>query len=173
MEVSEATGKRRNLAEFRGKPVVLEWTSPSCPFVRAHYDGGNMQALQRWAAERDVVWLSVLSTHPSRGDYLASADAVKFNQGRKALPTALLMDPAGELGRRFGSRTTPHMFVIDSSGRLAYAGAIDDKPMFTLSKTGGPNAHNYVKAAVEDLLAGRKVATPQTRPYGCAVGYEG
>jgi hypothetical protein len=173
IEAIDATGKHRNLAEFRGKAVILEWTSPSCPFARAHYDGGNMQALQRWAAERGVVWLSVLSTHPSRGDYLAPADAVKFNQGRKASPTALLMDQTGELGRRFGARTTPHMFVIDSAGRLAYAGAIDDKPMFTLSKTGGPQAQNYVKAAVEDLLAGRKVATPQTRPYGCAVGYEG
>lgn len=173
VEAFDATGKRRTLAEFRGKPVVLEWTSPSCPFVRAHYDGGSMQALHRWAAERHVVWLSVLSTHPSRGDYLGPADAVKFNQGRQASPTALLMDPAGELGRRFGARTTPHMFVIDSSGRLAYAGAIDDKPMFTLSKTGGSSARNYVKAAVEDLLAGRKVAEPQTRPYGCAVGYAG
>jgi peroxiredoxin len=173
IEVTDATGKRRSLAEFRGKTVVLEWTSPSCPFVRAHYEGGTMQALQRWALERGVAWLSVLSTHPSRGDYLAAADALKFNQRRGASPTALLMDDGGELGRKFGARTTPHMFVIDAAGRLAYAGAIDDRPTFTLSKTGGADAKNHVKAALEDLLAGRKAATVRTRPYGCAVGYQG
>lgn len=170
-DVIDATGKRRTLAEFSGKVVVLEWTSPSCPFVGAQYNSGGMQATQRWSAERGVVWLSVLSTHPKRSDYLTPAKAQAFNLERNAAPAALLMDDNGEMGRAYGARTTPHMFVIAKDGTLAYLGAIDDRPSFFKAQVAG--AHNYVRAAIEDLLAGRKVSTPSTRPYGCSVGYEG
>lgn len=167
--VEDATGKRRTLEEFKGKIVVLEWTSPSCPFVRAQYASGKMQELQGWAKERGVVWLSVLSTHPARGDYLAPEKALAFNQGRKAQPTALLMDSTGQMGQAYGARNTPHMFVINSAGRLAYAGAIDSQP--TVDESVVPKSRNLVRAALDDLLAGKEVGNPRTTPYGCLVGY--
>lgn len=170
-EVTDTTGRKRTLAEFAGKPVVLEWTSNSCPFVRAQYDSGKMQEVQRWATGQGVVWLSVLSTHPSRGDFLAPAKADAFNKSRKAAPTALLIDSTGQAGRAYGARTTPHMFVIAADGSVAYAGAIDTKA--TVDAAVVARSRNLVRAALEDLLAGRKVATARTTPYGCMVGYEG
>ncbi|APW42900.1 redoxin domain-containing protein [Rhodoferax saidenbachensis] len=167
--VDDATGKRRTLEEFKGKIVVLEWTSPSCPFVRAQYASGKMQELQGWAKAQGVVWLSVLSTNPGRGDYLAPQKALAFNQGRKAQPTALLMDSSGQMGQAYGARNTPHMFVINGAGQLAYSGAIDTQP--TVDESVVPNSRNLVRAALEDLLAGKSVATPRTTPYGCLVGY--
>lgn len=167
--VNDAAGKRRTLEEFKGKIVVLEWTSPSCPFVRAQYTSGKMQELQGWAKAQDVVWLSVLSTHPARGDYLAPQKAQAFNQGRKAQSTALLMDSSGQMGQAYGARNTPHMFVINSAGHIAYAGAIDTQP--TVDEAVVPKSQNLVRAAMEDLLAGKAVARPRTTPYGCLVGY--
>lgn len=165
----DATGKRRTLEEFKGKIVVLEWTSPSCPFVRAQYASGKMQELQGWAKAQGVVWLSVLSTNPARGDYLTSSKATVYNQERKAQPTALLMDPSGQMGHAYGARNTPHMFVIDGAGQIAYAGAIDTQP--TVDESVVPKSKNLVRAALSDLLAGRKVEVPMTTPYGCLVGY--
>lgn len=167
--VDDATGKLRTLEEFKGKLVVLEWTSPSCPFVRAQYASGKMQELQGWAKAQGVVWLSVLSTNPARGDYLASSKALAFNQGRKAKPTALLMDSSGHMGQAFGARNTPHMYVINSAGIIAYIGAIDTQP--TVDESIVPKSQNLVRAALEDLLVGKSVAIPRTAPYGCLVGY--
>ncbi len=167
--VDDATGKRRTLEEFKGKLVVLEWTSPSCPFVRAQYASGKMQELQGWAKAQGVVWLAVLSTHPARGDYLAPQKALAFNQDRKAQSTALLMDSSGQMGQAYGARNTPHMFVINSAGQIAYAGAIDTQP--TVDESVVPKSRNLVRAAMEDLLAGRRVAISRTTPYGCLVGY--
>lgn len=167
--VNDATGNRRTLEEFKGKIVVLEWTSPSCPFVRAQYTSGKMQELQGWAKAQGVVWLSVLSTHPARGDYLAPQKAQAFNQERKAQSAALLMDSSGQMGQTYGARNTPHMFVINSVGRIAYAGAIDTQP--TVDEAVVPKSQNLVRAALEDLLAGKAVARPRTTPYGCLVGY--
>lgn len=167
--VEDTTGKRRTLEEFKGKIVVLEWTSPSCPFVRAQYVSGKVQELQGWAKAQGVVWLSVLSTNPARGDYLDPQKAAAFNQGRKAQPTALLMDASGQMGQAYGARNTPHMFVINGAGQIAYAGAIDTQP--TVEESVVPKSRNLVRAALGDLLAGRSVAIPRTTPYGCLVGY--
>lgn len=167
--VEDATGQRRTLEEFKGKVVVLEWTSPSCPFVRAQYASGKMQELQGWARAQGIVWLSVLSTNPARGDYLPPSKAVAFNLERKAKPTALLMDASGRMGRAYGARNTPHMFVIDGVGQIAYAGAIDSQP--TVDESVVPKSKNLVHAALSDLLAGRQVSVPMTTPYGCLVGY--
>lgn len=169
-EILDISNRKRSLSEFTGKIVVLEWTSPSCPFVRAQYVSGKMQELQRWAVGQGVVWLSVLSTNPGRADFLPPEKAEAFNQSRHAVPTALLIDSAGQLGRAYDARTTPHMFVITGSGLVAYAGAIDSKA--TVDEAVVPRSRNLVRAALEDLLAGRKVATPKTVPYGCLVGYE-
>lgn len=165
----DSTGRTRTLAEFAGKTVVLEWTAPTCPYVRAQYDSGSMQALQREAAQRGVVWLSVLSTHTGRPDYLPGDKAEAFNKQRNAAPTALLLDPTGAMGRAYGAVATPHMFVIAPDGKLAYAGAIDSTP--TVDADVVKKSRNFVRAALDDLAAGRRVATPNTRPYGCTVGY--
>lgn len=151
--------------------MVIEWTSPSCPFVAAQYKSGNMPALRRWAAERDVVWLSVLSTHPSRRDYLEPAQAESFETQRGAGQSAVLMDADGNLGRTYGARTTPHMFVVATDGVLAYAGAIDDRPSYDPDVV--RQSRSLVRAALEDLQAGRPVAHASTRPYGCSIGYGG
>jgi hypothetical protein len=167
--VTDTQGRVRKLSEFRGKTVVLEWTSSSCPFVTAQYQSGNMPALQRWAAEQNIVWLSVVSTHPSRRDYLEPAKAEAFELGRGAKPTAILMDGDGKLGRSYGARTTPHMYIVAPDATLVYAGAIDDQPSYDASVVKG--SKNFVRAALEDLGAGRPVAVSSTRPYGCSVGY--
>jgi len=171
INVRDTEGRHRTLSDFANKVVVLEWTSPSCPFVAAQYDSGRMQALQQWATSHGVVWLSVLSTHPSRRDYLAAEGAKAFNSQRKAAASVLLLDDTGELGRRYGARTTPHMFVIGTSGNVVYAGAIDDKA--TTNPKVVTSSRNFVRAALEDLAANRPVAVASTRPYGCAVGYAG
>ena len=167
----DATGRARSLTEFKGKPVVLEWSSPSCPFAAAQYKSGRMQELQRWAMGQGVVWLTVLSSHPSRSDHMPGAQAEAFNRQRGGLATALLIDASGGMGRAYGAATANHMFVIAADGTLAYAGGIDD------SQSMDPKvvvaSRNFVRAALEDLIAERRVATPSTEPYGCALAYAG
>jgi peroxiredoxin len=170
-EVLDTNLRKRRLDEFKGKTVVLEWTSASCPYVRAQYESGVMPELQRWASSQGVVWLSIISTHPSRRDYLPPDRAEAQHRARGAAPAALLMDGSGAVGRAYRAVVTPHMFVIDPKGELVYSGAISDNP--TLSAKEARAARNYVRAALEDLAAGRKVATPSTRPFGCTIAYSG
>lgn len=170
-EVPDTAMRKRSLAEFEGRTVVLEWTSASCPFVRAQYESGVMPELQRSAAAQGVVWLSVISTHPSRRDYLPPDKADAMHRTRGGAAAALLMDTSGAMGRAYGAVVTPHMFVIDGKGQLVYAGAISDNP--TMSAKEARASRNYLRAALEDLAAGRKVATPSTRPFGCTIAYSG
>lgn len=170
-EVTDTQMRKRRLSDFKGKTVVLEWTSASCPFVRAQYEGGVMPELQKWAASQGIVWLSVISTHPSRRDYLPPDKADALHRARGGTPAALLMDSAGTMGRAYRAVVTPQMFVIDPMGEIVYSGAISDNP--TMSAREARAARNYVKAALDDLAAGRKVATPSTRPFGCTVAYGG
>jgi peroxiredoxin len=170
-EVPDTQMRKRRLSEFKGKTVVLEWTSASCPFVRAQYESGVMPGLQKWAASQGIVWLSVISTHPSRRDYLPPDKADAMHRARGGAPAALLMDSAGSMGRAYGAVVTPQMFVIDPKGEIVYSGAISDNP--TMSARDARAARNYVKAALEDLAAGRKIATASTRPFGCTVAYSG
>jgi len=165
--VADTSGRMRRLDEFKGKTVVLEWTSSSCPFTAAHYTNGVMQA--QWATDRGVIWLSVLSTDPSHSDYLPPAEAEAYDRKRGATPTALLMDQNGIMGHAYGARTTPGMFVISATGMVVYEGAIDDHPSYDPAVV--LKSHNLVRAALEDIAAGRPVAIPSTQPYGCAVGY--
>lgn len=162
-------GKTVNLADFKGKHVVLEWLNPGCPYVRKHYDAKNMQATQKAAADKGVVWLAVNSTAPEYGDYLAPAQLAAWMKEQGAAATATLMDEDGKLGRAYGARTTPHMYVIDPQGRLVYAGAIDDKPTSRASDI--PGAVNHVNVALAESLAGKPVSTASTRAYGCTVKY--
>jgi peroxiredoxin len=166
---TDAAGKTVSLADFKGKHVVLEWVNPGCPYVVKHYSSGNMQGTQREATAKGVVWLSVNSTATDSRDYRAPADMAGWMQQQKAAATATLMDADGKLGRAFGARTTPHMYVIDPAGKLVYAGAIDNKPSSNPADTA--TATNHVKVALAELLAGKPVSTPVTRPYGCSVKY--
>jgi len=166
---SDASGKRVSLADYKGKTVVLEWVNPECPYVRKHYDSANMQATQKAATAKDVVWLSVNSTHPSHADHKTAAEMAAWTQAQRAAPTATLLDGDGKIGRAYGARTTPHLYVVDGRGTLVYAGGIDDKP--SANPADVKAAKNHVNAALADMAAGRAVAQPVTRAYGCSVKY--
>jgi peroxiredoxin len=167
--VSNASGRPVSLADFKGKTVVLEWVNPGCPYVRKHYDSANMQATQKGATDKGVVWLSVNSTAQGHTDYKKPADMAAWMQLQKASVTHTLMDSDGKIGKAFGARTTPHMYVVDAKGVLAYAGGIDDTPSSNPADV--KTAKNYVNTALGDVLAGKLVAQAVTRPYGCSVKY--
>ena len=167
--VADATGKTVQLSDFKGKFVVLEWTNPECPFVRAQYGGEAMQALQKDAAARDVVWLSVNSTNASSSEYKTGAQMAQWMKDKGATPKAILIDSTSAAGRAYAAKTTPHMFVIDPSGKVVYEGAIDDTRSARASDRA--RAHNYVRAALDESLAGKAVTVASTAPYGCSVKY--
>lgn len=167
--LTDSKGAAHSLGDFAGKTVVLEWTNPECPFVRKHYDGGNMQKLQADAAANGVVWLSVNSSAPGKQGHLDAAGAEALVAKEKAAPAAYLLDSDGKVGKAYGAVTTPHMFVIDGEGKLAYQGAIDDNSSADPKTVEG--AKNYVTAALNELTAGKPVTEAQTKPYGCAVKY--
>ena len=170
-KVPDAEGRIQQLSDFAGKPVVLEWTSPSCPFARAQYQSGVMQELQKLAAQQGAVWLTVLSAHPSRRDYLSPEKAMAFNRERGAASAALLMDSEGTLGKAYGAVVTPHVFIVGADGKLVYAGATGDKSTMKAAEVRA--SRSYVREALADLAAGRRVVTPATRPFGCTVAYQG
>jgi len=163
---TDLAGKTQKLSDFRGKVVVLEWLNPACPYVLRHYRSGNMPATQALAAADGAVWLQINST--AMGD-LDAAKSVEWQQKNNVVATAYLRDQTGKIGRLYGAQTTPHLYVIGRDGTLAYQGAIDDQPSASLANT--TSAHNYVKAALAALKAGRPVEKATTEPYGCAVKY--
>ncbi len=165
----DVSGRTVSLADFRGRTVVLEWTNPGCPFVRKHYVSGNLPALQSKHVAGGIVWLAVNSTNPDHADYLAPAALAKALKDWGAAPSAVLMDPDGTAGRAYGARTTPQMWVIDPQGTIRFAGGIDDRR--TANPEDVKGARNHVAAALEDLAAGRPVATATAPPYGCSVKY--
>jgi peroxiredoxin len=167
----DTSGRAVSLADFKGKTVVLEWVNPACPYVQKHYRSANMQGTQREAASQGVVWLAINSTTPEHHDHLKPAALAEWMKGQQAAATATLMDESGQVGRTYGARTTPHMYVVDARGLLVYAGAIDNKP--TSSPADIPGATNHVKAALAETLAGKPVSVAQTRAYGCFVKYGG
>jgi peroxiredoxin len=166
---TDTAGKTWSLDDLAGQPVILEWTNHDCPYVRKHYDADNMQGLQREAAEQGYVWLSVISSAPGKQGHVSPAEADDLSQRREAAPAAVLLDPEGTIGRAYGARTTPHMYLIDGEGTLRFMGGIDDRP--TSNPADIPGATNHVRAAMADLAAGRAVAQAVTRPYGCSVKY--
>jgi peroxiredoxin len=165
----DTSGKTVSLADFKGKTVVLEWVNPGCPYVKKHYDSANMPATQKNAVAQGAVWLAINSTHSGASDYMAPAALAGWMKDKGAAPTATLMDADGKVGRAYGARTTPHMYVIDAKGTLAYAGAIDSKP--TANPADIKTAANSVNQAVAEVVAGKKVSQPVTQAYGCSVKY--
>lgn len=165
----DSAGQRVTLADFKGRHVVLEWVNPGCPYVQKHYGAANMQATQKAAMARGVVWLAVNSTARDHPDYHAPAAMAAWMQAHKAAATATLMDSDGQIGRAYGARTTPHLYLIDPTGKLVYAGAIDSKP--TANPADIASATNHVRQALDEALAGKPVSVSSTRPYGCSVKY--
>lgn len=165
----DVNGKAVTLADFRGKTVVLEWNNPNCPFVQKHYSSGNMQSLQRRTAGDGVVWLAVNSTSETHPDYLAPPRLAAWFAEQKAAPTAILIDTKGEIGRAFGAKVTPHMYVIDPKGTVVYAGAIDDKQ--SANPADVKTATNFVGVALGELGSGKAVGIASTTAYGCTIKY--
>jgi len=165
----DASGKTRSLSEFAGKTVVLEWTNNGCPYVQKHYGSGNMQSLQKKATAEGVVWLTIISSAPGMQGYLSPPEAKAWKGKAYAASTDLLLDPQGRIGRAYEAKTTPHMFIIDKAGKVAYMGGIDDRPYAEPASLKG--AKNYVAEALDDMKAGRPVAVAVSKPYGCSVKY--
>lgn len=167
--VIDATGATRTLAEFAGQNVILEWTNAGCPYVRKHYDAGNMQAVQREARERGWAWLQVISSAPGEQGHLDGPGAVAQVGTDQATVSATLLDADGVMGRAYGALNTPQMVMINGDGQIVYQGAIDDRPSARPETLEG--ATNYVRAAWADIDAGRAVQIAETTPYGCNVKY--
>jgi peroxiredoxin len=164
--LSGLDGNTHSLSEYKGKIVVLEWTNPGCPVVQRHYRDSLMPALQKECLEKGVVWLVINSTNPGHANFRTADDLEKIYGDWKATFTAFLMDPDGTAGKALGAKTTPHMFIVDKAGNLAYSGAVDDDPQGTR-----PDRMNYIRLAIGSLLKGEPVATTATKPYGCSVKY--
>lgn len=167
--VNDTAGKPVKLSDYRGKHVVLEWTNPECPFVRKHYDSANMQGLQKQYGTKDVVWLSVNSTNRNHSEFKTGAQMAAWMQAQGGAPKAVLIDDTSATGKAYSARTTPQMFVIDPAGKIVYAGAIDDKR--SANPADVKTAKNFVRAALDEALAGKPVSVASTSPYGCSVKY--
>lgn len=169
--VTDANGKSRSLDEFKGKTVVLEWNNPECPFVRKHYNTEvrNMQTQQLSATQEGVVWLTINSGAVGKQGHLDAAGAKQLIASTGGRQTDYLLDSSGDVGRAYGAKTTPHMFVIDSKGILQYAGGIDSIPSTDVGDIA--KATQYVPQALADLKAGRAVRVATSQPYGCSVKY--
>ena len=167
--LTDTAGKPVRLADFKGKTVVLEWNNPGCPFVRKHYQG-NMQALQKEAAAQGVVWLAINSTETASGDYLSPAQLARWMQDKQAVPTATLMDEDGVVGKAYGARVTPHMFIVNAQGVLVYAGGIDSIPSSRVDDI--PKATPYIRQALGEIKAGKPLSVSTSQAYGCSVKYK-
>jgi peroxiredoxin len=166
---TDSSGKTQSLSAYKGKYVVLEWSNRDCPYTRKHYSSGNMQSLQKQWTAKGVVWLTIISSAPGEEGYVTASEENAQLSKVHAAPTAAILDPKGAIGHEYGAKTTPHMFIIDPSGKLIYAGAIDDHP--TADADDIRVSKNYVSDALSQAIAGGAVATGYTRPYGCSVKY--
>ncbi|WP_300662031.1 thioredoxin family protein [Hydrogenophaga sp.] len=165
----DTAGKPVKLSQFKGKPVVLEWNNPGCPFVKKHYQG-NMQTLQKEVVAQGGVWLAINSTRDDSGDYMSPAQLGRWMTEQKASPTATLMDEDGKVGQSFAARVTPHMYIVNAQGVLVYAGGIDSIASARVDDI--PKATNYVRQAMAEIKAGKPVSVANSRAYGCSIKYQ-
>ena len=166
---TDTNGTSHQLSDFKGKTVVLEWSNHECPFVVKHYESGNMQKLQKEATSDEVVWLTIVSSAEGKQGNTTPDEAKKIMAEQGVHSTARILDPSGEIGKLYGAKTTPHMFIVDKDGNLAYEGAIDSDSSFKQEAIA--DATNYVSAALGDLKSGESVKMASTKPYGCSVKY--
>ena len=164
-------GEKVSLSEFKGQTVVLEWTNHGCPFVAKHYKTQNMQNTQGEAKKANVVWLTIISSAPGTQGFVSNLEANELTRSRSALPSHVLLDPKGLVGRSYGAKTTPHMYLIDQSGVLKYQGAIDDAGGRGFMFKNLSEAKNYILLALDELKKGKKITDSITKPYGCSVKY--
>lgn len=167
--LTDTNGKSHTLSGHKGNYVVLEWTNPECPFVKKHYDSGNMQSLQKEFTGKGVVWLSINTSAQGKEGYVSPEMANEWIKQKESSPTALLLDRGGKVGKLYGAKTTPQMFVINPEGVLIYQGAIDDNPSPDPSTIA--EAKNYVRAALDQSMSGQLVSDTTTKSYGCSVKY--
>ena len=165
----DSNGNQHTLSQYKGKTVVLEWTNHDCPYVKKHYNSGNMQTLQKQATADGVVWLSIISSSPGKQGHVSGGKANDLTRSRNAAPTAVILDETSAIGRLYGAKTTPHMYIIDKTGQLVYMGGIDSIPSSDEADIAG--AKNYVRAALDAMTAGKTIEDSITRPYGCSVKY--
>lgn len=169
IEATDVHGETFKLEDHKGKIVVLEWTNRQCPFVVKHYDSGNMQKLQKEAKEKGVEWITINSSADGKQGNVNPEAALDIIKKDGAEPTTMILDPSGEIGQAYEAKTTPHMFVIDAEGNVAYAGAIDSNS--SPSQDVIAESDNYVMAAIDSLQAGEEVEVKTSAPYGCSVKY--
>ena len=165
-------GETVKLSEFKGQTVVLEWTNHECPFVAKHYKTNNMQNTQTAAKEASVVWLSIISSAPGTQGFVTNEEANELTKSRNALPNYVLHDPEGFVGKAYGAKTTPHMYLIDKAGILRYQGAIDDAGGRGFMFKDLSQAQNYIISALIELNQGTEITDRVTKPYGCSVKYK-
>lgn len=168
-ELKAASGKTVKLSDYKGKIIVLEWLNHGCPFVRKHYDTKNMQTLQKTYTEKGIVWLSIISSAEGKQGYVDAPAALKEKDANQSLATEILLDPKGVVGKKYEAKTTPHMFIIDPNQTLVYQGAIDNAP--DTDKDTVKSAKNFIAAALDEILAGKKITAANTKSYGCGVKY--
>lgn len=166
-----ADGTTLNLADLHGKTVILEWTNHDCPFVKKHYESGNIPNLQKQAAAQGVVWLQIISSAPGKQGFVDGATAKKLNYERGATPTNTVFDPEGTIGKLYAATNTPQFFIINPEGVLLYKGAVDSIP--SADQADIAKAENYISAALQELAAGKTISKNTTKPYGCTVKYAG
>jgi len=167
--LTDTNGQSHSLSQFKEKYVVLEWFNHDCPFVKKHYDSGNMQALQKEYTSKDVVWLSINSSAAGKEGYYNAEQTNQMMKDKTAAPTAVLLDSDGKVGQLYGAQTTPHMFIINPDGILIYQGAIDDKK--STDPADISSSKNYVESALDAAMAGQSVSESTTKSYGCSVKY--
>ncbi len=165
----DVKGGKHALSSYKGKFVVLEWVNYDCPFVKKHYGSGNMPKLQKAYTGKGVTWLSINSSAPGKQGHFAAAEIESRAKGHSAAFSAYLLDTDGSVGRVYGAKTTPHMYIVDPAGKLVYAGGIDDKPSSDAADIA--TAKNFVSAALDEALAGKPVSVATSTPYGCSVKY--
>jgi peroxiredoxin len=168
--LQNSSGDTVTLSDYKGKYVVLEWTNHLCPYVQKHYSSDNMQSLQQKYSAKEVIWLSIISSAPGKQGYVSKAEADQLTESRDASPTHVLFDSEGAVGKMYAAKTTPHMYIIDPTGDLRYAGAIDS------IKSANPadieKADNFLDLGMSALLAGQEVTNKLTPPYGCSIKYK-
>ncbi|HST29586.1 MAG TPA: thioredoxin family protein [Chthoniobacterales bacterium] len=168
--VPDANGKTETLSQYKGKYVVLEWFNPECPFVKKHYGSDNMQKLQSEYTGKGVVWLTIDSNAPGTEGNISADQAKKIMDSWKTKQTAFVLDPDSKVAKLYGAKNTPNMVIVGPDGKIVYEGAIDSKA--TPNPADIPSSTNYVKAALDEALAGKAISNAQTKPYGCSVKYK-
>jgi peroxiredoxin len=167
--LTDTYGKTHSLAEFKGKTVILEWTNHECPFVKKHYESNNMQQLQKKYTDKDVIWLSIISSAEGKQGFVSGEKANQLTASRKANPSFVLFDTDGKVGKSYNAKTTPHMYIINADGKLIYKGGIDS--IQSTDQADIAKAVNYVDKAMTEHLAGKAVSESNTAPYGCGIKY--